>query len=231
MDAQPTEPVRPFPFTLRTLLVVTTGFALLLGLVIVPHFRNLQQTETCKANLKQITFGLADYDNSKGSLPAAYSVDAQGRRMHSWRAHLSPQIDPDWPKAGDYKWDEPWDGPNNSMLHYAPKPIYSCPADPARDPRMTSYVAVVGPHTVWPGEKSRSYESLRNGLSNVVTVAEAANSGIHWMEPRDLEFDKIDFSVNGRAKPGISSAKATVPTSASGMDTSTSSQTTLTLEL
>jgi competence protein ComGC len=206
-EAGPVGRAPRFQFTIRSMLIVTAVVALLLGLVVVPLVRKAQRAAmkaACASNLKQIEVGLFHFDSKNGSLPAAYSVDATGRRMHSWRARIASDIDPNW-EDGAYKWDEAWDGPNNSKLHNEPREIFSCPADPAHNSTRTSYVAVVGPETAWPGEKSKCSANFACGRSYCVTVVETANSGIHWMEPRDLEFDKIDFSINGQTKPGISS--------------------------
>ena len=36
-------------------------------------------------------------------------------------------------------------------------------------------------------------------------LVESVNTSIHWMEPRDLYWDQMSFSVNERSRPGISS--------------------------
>ena len=93
-----------------------------------------------------------------------------------------------------YNFDEPWDGPNNSKLHdiMMPYPYYRCPTDKlAGKETDTSYVVVVGPGTVFPGERPVKLGEIRDGSSNTVMLVEVANSGIHWMEPRDLDITKM----------------------------------------
>jgi prepilin-type processing-associated H-X9-DG protein len=206
MEVQ-TAPPKRFQFTLRTMFVVTTIFALVLGLVITPIVRSFQRNRLkldCAANLQRITSGLTVYESRNGRFPSAYSVDAKGQRTHSWRAQVSSLVDPKWGNSA-YKWDEPWNGPNNSRLHNLPNPMFSCPADPQPDATKTSYVAVVGPQTAWPGEKSKRPADFVCGTAHCITVVEVAKPGIHWMEPKDLEFDKVDGSVNSANEPGISS--------------------------
>lgn len=70
---------------------------------------------------------------------------------------------------------------------------------------MTSYVAVVGQGTAWPGAGATSFKDFRDGTPNTLLVAEIADSGIHWMEPRDLDADAMPFCVNPAKGPGISS--------------------------
>ncbi|MEK6253994.1 MAG: DUF1559 domain-containing protein, partial [Gemmatimonadales bacterium] len=97
----------------------------------------------------------------------------------------------------------PWDGPNNRKLHALFPRVFRCPADPAGGSSYTSYAAVVGPNTVWPGAESRRYQDIRDGLSNTILVVEAADAEIHWMEPRDLSFDDVLGADDGERRRQI----------------------------
>jgi hypothetical protein len=50
----------------------------------------------------------------------------------------------------------------------------------------TSFVAVLGPETAWPGIESRSRSDLRDGADRTILVVEMASSGVPWMKPEDL---------------------------------------------
>jgi prepilin-type processing-associated H-X9-DG protein len=63
----------------------------------------------------------------------------------------------------------------------------------------------VGPHTISDGAQGRKISEITDGLSNTILLVEVADSGISWAEPRDLRFNQIDFSINGREGNGISS--------------------------
>lgn len=70
---------------------------------------------------------------------------------------------------------------------------------------MTSYVAVVGPDTMWPGSESTKFNdslSYRAGPQKIMLI-EIADSDIHWMEPRDLTFDQLMASVDPEHGKGI----------------------------
>jgi hypothetical protein len=83
---------------------------------------------------------------------------------------------------------------------------YECPEQSAKGTWiMTSYVAVVGPGTAWPGATAARIEDIRDGTSNTLMVVEIADSGIHWMEPRDLDAATMAVSVNSKDGLGISS--------------------------
>ncbi len=46
---------------------------------------------------------------------------------------------------------------------------------------------------------------IRDTISNTIMLVEVANSGIHWMEPRDLDITKMAPTINPPAGQGISS--------------------------
>ena len=123
--------------------------------------------------------------------------------MHSWRVLLLPFLDHS-DVYQKYSFNEPWDGPNNRKLSKEVGGLYRCPAD-SGESTNTSYVVVVGRGTVWPGEISTRSKDIRDGLDKTLLVVEIADSGINWMEPRDLSFEKMDFHVNGQPHNSISS--------------------------
>ncbi len=62
--------------------------------------------------------------------------------------------------------------------------------------RTTSFVAVVGPETAWPGAESLSYKDLGDGSHDTLLVVEVPDGHFLWMEPRDLRFDRMSFRIN-----------------------------------
>jgi hypothetical protein len=67
--------------------------------------------------------------------------------------------------------------------------------DPAGSDR-TSFVAVVGPDTAWPGASTRSKSDIRDGANRTLMAVETADADIPWMKPEDLAFDRMSFRVN-----------------------------------
>jgi hypothetical protein len=162
----------------------------------------------CRNNLKQIGLALHSYHDAYGCLPPAFVADSNGRPMHSWRVLLLPFLEnPD--VYEQYRFDEPWDGPNNRQLHDTIVGVFNCPSEtcslPDRASTSTNYVAIVGPGTGWPGEASTTFSDFKDGTSLTLLVVEVANSGIHWMEPRDLHVMQMSPTVNGKSGQGISS--------------------------
>ena len=49
-------------------------------------------------------------------------------------------------------------------------------------------------------------EDVDDGPDRTVLLVEVSALAIHWMEPRDLEFDRMSFAINGPNTPaGLSS--------------------------
>jgi hypothetical protein len=119
----------------------------------VQNAREAARRSQCKGDLFFLGFALRNYHERYSCFPPPYIADADGRPMHSWRVLLLPFMD----KAdvfNEYRFDEPWDGPNNRKLAaritsweiYSPFHCHSDePASGKPDPLMTSYLAVVGP--------------------------------------------------------------------------------------
>jgi prepilin-type processing-associated H-X9-DG protein len=70
---------------------------------------------------------------------------------------------------------------------------------------MTNYLAVVGDVTAWPGPVPSRMQDFSKGTSHSILLVEQANSGIWWMEPRDLQFDRLDLTIHCPFRMGYSS--------------------------
>ncbi|HEX3654197.1 MAG TPA: DUF1559 domain-containing protein [Pirellulales bacterium] len=156
----------------------------------------------CLCHMGNIDQAMQSYALQRGHYPPAHIDDDRGRPMHSWRVLLLPYLDQ---KAiyDRYRFDEPWDGPNNRKLHDIVIPLYCCPA--VGESTNTSYVVVTGPHTAFPGkgEVTPKYINDHDGSGVTGLIVEAVDAGIHWMEPRDLPIDKLANAAAGDKQHGI----------------------------
>jgi len=199
-----TRQFRRMRFTIATLLYIGIPISLLLPATKAdfgPRYR-----PQCSNNLKQLGLALLAYERAYGSFPPAYVADANGKPLYSWRVLILPFLD-QGNLAKQIRGDEAWDSPNNAKWTAAPFTIFDCPNDkqPAKSPpALTSYVAVVGPHTAWSGTKPRKLSDF-NDPSRTILVVEIANSGIHWAEPRDLYIGQMPVAINPKVGQGISS--------------------------
>jgi Protein of unknown function (DUF1559) len=175
--------------------------------------REAARSAQCIANLKQIGLGLVNYESKYGCFPPAYVADAAGKPLYSWRVLLMAELDrtAGWfggRLAGGFRFDEPWDSPNNSKLHKLELyTVLHCPSDPGRsESAETHFVAVVGPGTVFPSDgTSRRLADVTDGPGNTLIVVEVVGAGNHWMEPKELEWETMSFRLNDRTHPSVSS--------------------------
>lgn len=178
------------------------------------HGPEPERRTACKNNLKQIGLALHNYFDDYGKFPPAYIADKSGRPIHSWRVLILPYLDQNELYL-KYRFDEPWNGEHNSSLHDTELHVYQCRSDrhareeldpEHRDSKtMTSYTAIVGPNTLFPETEEMTFKKISDGSSNTLMVVEVKNSGIHWMEPRDLHVHQMSRSVNSPSGQGLSS--------------------------
>src|SRR5258708_3361414 len=76
------------------LLAVLSIIGLLIGLLLpAPRSaRPAARRAQCNNNLKQIALALQNYEQAHKALPPAYTVDAEGRPLHSWRTLILPYL-------------------------------------------------------------------------------------------------------------------------------------------
>ncbi len=155
--------------------------------------------------MRQLGLAVANYHSDHGEMPPAYIADEDGKPMHSWRVLILPYLDDEQALYDQYDFDEPWNGPNNRKLadQLTHHPFF-CPSDDSLQPSITSYVAVVGERTLWPGAESGAGEDFSEH-ANIVSIVEVVDSGIHWMEPRDLSFEDAIAAAEGEDRPGLGS--------------------------
>jgi hypothetical protein len=172
-------------------LLVGNLCALLILLLAQKPSDRYQRRDTCVNNLRNISLAMHAYEQKYGCLPPAYIPDADGKPMHSWRVLLLPYLDHN-AIYEEYRFDEPWDGPNNRRFHDKVIPLYRCPSDTSEDQRMTSYSVITGQGTLFDGDKCRNTNDVEDDSGTTLLLIEASDSGIHWMEPRDISLGSID---------------------------------------
>lgn len=146
----------------------------------------------CRNNLKQIGLALHNYHDEFGSFPPIYVTDENGKPAHSWRVLLLPYLDYA-PVYRDYRFDEPWDSPDNRevtkerTLHQ-----YICPSvwRDKEDLLMTSFLAVTGPGTMWARTDGGKLNDVGDGAGDTIMLIEAPQKKVYWNEPRDISMDE-----------------------------------------
>lgn len=175
------------PFVVMIVCGAFAVFAYLTSLNCMP--REAVNRSQCVYNLKQLGIALQNYRDTHKVFPPPYIAGADGKPMHSWRVLLLPYIEGPGMRElyEEYSLDEPWYSPHNQQLADKMPHIYRCPSDTG-PPNEASYLAVVGLETGWPATQSYNLRDLRDGTQNTIALVEVANSGINWLDPRDLSF-------------------------------------------
>jgi len=121
--------------------------------------------------------------------------------MHSWRVLILPWLEQK-ELHDQYRFDEPWDGPNNSRLANKMPAVFAF-HDKTDHGGITNYLRVVGPGTASPGATTISNADVSDGTDNTLLIVENLGAGVNWLEPRDLPFGSMSFAIND--SQGISS--------------------------
>ncbi len=158
----------------------------------------------CHDRLHAIVIALQTYHDTHKKYPPAYVADPDGRRLHSWRVLILPELG--YQALCDrYRFDEPWDSPHNRRLIPEMPKEYSCPSDTSKPEGVTNYVAVVGCQTIWPAQYSANIAHATDGTSNTLQVVESCDLHVPWTEPRDLTFNEFVRGTNPDEAPSFSS--------------------------
>lgn len=207
---QPSSPVQSRkagpPVWVKAIMVVS-GIALGLGLLaaithyaVVPAMnraRSASKSRICRDQLERIAAAMHAYHAEHGHFPPAYSVDASGQPLHSWRVLLLPYLGPQ--ETALYQsiiLEEPWNSPSNAARGLNIPSIYACPEDSPARPDDTSYCVVSGPGFLFNGSNPSKVSDVDDGLANTIMLVETSRSGIHWMEPRDLTAQQWSLGIN-----------------------------------
>jgi prepilin-type processing-associated H-X9-DG protein len=181
-------------------ILIALGFCVLLcgGILValllpaVQAAREAARRAQCSNNMKQIALALHNYHDTYKSFPPAYTVDENGNRLHSWRTLLLPYLEQS-ALYSQIDLDEPWDSEKNMAISSTIVPVYNCPSSPSGG---CTYMAIVGPGTIFPGEKGVSLQNVTDGTSNSIAFVEVKPSGKSWMEPVDLDLNQLQFVPN-----------------------------------
>ena len=155
--------------------------------------REAARRANCMNHFMQISLALLAYESDHGSLPPMGNSTDTDQPAQSWRVAILPYLDRK-NLYEQYDPSEPWNSEKNLSIADEMPLIYRCPNVDNDKSSQTSYVVLVGPKTIGGlAQKDRNIEYISShaGTSVTLLIVEVPNSGIHWMEPRDLTIDEI----------------------------------------
>lgn len=178
--------------------VVGAAIAVVLAaLLFIPALRRssvISARFDCKRNIGRIAVALHDYHDEHGHFPPAFTVDENGRRLHSWRTLLLPYLGEEvFYKSIDLT--KPWDDPVHDVIRGVQIPVYWCRSI-GGDPTFTTYKGIVGPTAFFANDGStRTIDDITDSTAQTLAITEVSlDRASHWMDP--YNDDGADFLLN-----------------------------------
>lgn len=119
-------------------------------------------------------------------MPPAYTVDANGKPLHSWRTLLLPYLD-EAPLYKTIDLSKAWDAPVNAEICKTTPSVFKCPEADYPEGH-TKYLAVVATGGCFLPTKSRHFSEITDDRSKTLMVIEvSALHAVPWMAPIDAD--------------------------------------------
>jgi hypothetical protein len=173
---------------------------LLIGLLL-PASRGSREAgrrAQCMNKLHQIGLALLNYESVHHCFPPAFTVDAAGKPLHSWRTLILPFLD----QKDIYEHidlSKPWNDPVNKAACETPLKDYSCPSSDA-PANYTQYLAVVAPSGFFqPNQPRKRSEVLDNPDLTLMIVEVDSDHAVPWMSPADAS-EPVILNLRSAAK-------------------------------
>lgn len=130
--------------TVFKVLAVVAVVGLLIALLLPAQHgaREGARRSQCGNHLKQIAPALQCYADANHALPPAYTVDADGKPLHSWRTLILPYLE-EKRLYDSIDFAKPWDDPVNAKTCETIPDVYQCPSDIDAPVNYTTYLALV----------------------------------------------------------------------------------------
>lgn len=158
----------------------------------ISEAREAARATLCQCRLGQIGLALQNFESEHGSYPAAYTVDSTGMRLHGWRTLILRYFGEADALFQKFDLSVPWNHPNNAWASsLGPDQIYMYSSYHPCAARLTIFVAVVSPETLWPGIAGRRMSEITDDAATTISVLEIAEPNIEWSEPKDLMLEEI----------------------------------------
>lgn len=186
--ARPAKPLSLLAKLVALGLIILLTVALI-GLPAVRTAREPARRNACLNNLKQISLGLSNYETAHGAFPPAYTVDADGKPLHSWRTLILPYMEQQT-LFKQIDLSKPWDDPANRVAYESMPYVYQCPSDPTalkEGHNLTNYLAVVTPESAIRVAHSLSLDDIPEPSMTMLVIDAGPNHATHWMAPVDAD--------------------------------------------
>ena len=168
--------------------------------------RSAARTMSGQNNMKQIGLAIHVFHDRYKAFPIGENEEANiqfqdGKPLLSWRVHLLPYLEQE-ALYNQFKLDEPWNSEHNARLVNQVPHVYQSPNhDQPNAEGMTTYVAPVGPGSIF-GTKKMGFRDVPDGTSYTIMMVDAGpDKAVLWTKPDDLPYDanEIDLGAVGES--------------------------------
>lgn len=156
----------------------------------------------CVLKESAITNAFIAYYLDHGTLPPAYTLDASGTPLHSWRVLILPYLGDDAKALYDQvRLDEPWNSDANAAFHSQIPDVYRCPSYENLKEGETGYSVLLGDEGFFDASgvgkdfKERVKSVGHDAWSQPLLVER--ETPVCWMQP-DAELKIADFTADGK---------------------------------
>ncbi|MDZ4820469.1 MAG: DUF1559 domain-containing protein [Planctomycetota bacterium] len=181
---------RPSRRSIWPTLLTVGAVVLVLAAITFLARRATKDTEnclTCANNMRQLGLAVLMYQTSRKEQIPVYTVDANGKRLYSWRVHVLPYIE-EKSLFNQYNFKEPFDSPHNQKFANRMDTEFCCPFHESTS--ETSYFLVTKNGKV--GECEIDGEK--------VLMIEVPDRRVNWLSPHgEVECDEIP-AIRARIK-------------------------------
>jgi type II secretory pathway pseudopilin PulG len=213
----------------RTLSLVEIGVVLviILGLnaLLLPAVRVAREASKrpqCNNNLKHLGLAMWHYQEVYDSLPPVYTVDSEGKPLHSWRVLLLPFLEQN-SLYDQIRLNEPWDSEFNRQFWKQMPSYFYCPESERRECFLVShypvyypkssygateeqcdYSVLTGINTLFPDTKCCSLYSImsQEEQSKTLLIVER-KTPVCWMNPTQELKNETEIGSSKHANPNV----------------------------
>jgi hypothetical protein len=173
-----------------TLFGIVTLAAILFGVYHHYERRKIEsEREKFASNMVDVVKACDWYSRYRKPLRRAVSTSKSGVKS-SWRIHLRPYVGDVGSMVRWYDPSVPWNTPSNLMgVGYVD--VYSYTGERTED-QLTNVVTLTGPGTVLDPETDINTDDVP---VDTILFIEVKDSGIHWLEPKDMHIDELHNST------------------------------------
>ncbi len=136
--------------------------------------------------LRTIALGLLKYEEKHGTFPPAYSVDAKGKPLHSWRVLILPYIE-QRNLYNEFRMDEPWDSEHNLKVAQLTPIHYVVNKRKLVDNVLhTQFLALVSDNSAIHRKGTKIQDIVDGTVSTMSIAIGAKEQAVMWTKPEDI---------------------------------------------